>query len=215
MSEIMEELKKPFPADKVHWRVGKKANNGNRGLALAYIDSREVMDRLDDVVGPENWKRVHDFGPDGEILCGLAIRIKDEWITKWDGAAHTNFEAEKGGLSDSFKRAAVNWGIGRYLYNLEAKWCDLDKYGNIKNPPSLPKWALPGNGSEDKQNTSKDELIDTIRSLFKSKKHNGVVNKVVKGYLQNHDLGKDLKNVTKLDHGQLKELVSKIKQKIN
>lgn len=148
MSDICKQLKEPFSTDKVKWRVGKKSKDGNRGLALAYIDSRAVMDRLDDVVGPDNWQRKHDFGPDGEVLCGIGIRIDDEWIWKWDGAAQTKFEGEKGGLSDSFKRAAVSWGIGRYLYDLDSNWVDLDKYNNIRKEPSLPNWARPSGASK-------------------------------------------------------------------
>ena len=78
------------------------------------------MDRLDEVVGPENWKDEYAPGPDGGVICGLSLRIEDEWITKWDGAENTDFEAIKGGLSDAFKRAGYKWGIGRYLYRLES-----------------------------------------------------------------------------------------------
>ena len=167
----LDRLKEPFPVDEVKWRVGQK-NNG-RGLALAYIDSRAVMDRLDKVVGAENWQRTHSFGNNGEILCSIGILIDGEWRWKTDGAAQTNFEAEKGGLSDAFKRAGVSWGIGRYLYRLPAKWVDLEN-GRIKNPPELPVWARPNlkkimNNIIDMVNSDEESLMPVVEKYKEQK----------------------------------------------
>ncbi|HEX6978283.1 MAG TPA: Rad52/Rad22 family DNA repair protein [Alphaproteobacteria bacterium] len=121
-------LTAPFPADRVSWRVGSTTADRKRGMALAYIDARDVMDRLDEVCGPENWQCRYPHA-NGKTVCELGIRIGDEWIWKADGAGDTDFEAEKGALSDAFKRAAVRWGIGRYLYDLEAPWVDIEASG--------------------------------------------------------------------------------------
>ena len=88
------------------------------------IDARDVMDRLDNVCGPENWQ---DRYPhiSGRVVCEIGIKIGGEWVWKSDGAGDTAVEKEKGGLSDAFKRAGVMWGIGRYLYSLSAPWVDL------------------------------------------------------------------------------------------
>ncbi len=82
-------------------------------------------------------------------LCGISVWDEDkrEWITKWDGADDTNFEKTKGGISDSQKRAAYQWGVGRYLYDLPSQTVPVDtKYGQsyIKYgcTPELPAWAL-------------------------------------------------------------------------
>ena len=48
-AELLAALAKPFPADSIHWRVGSTTKDGKRGMALAYIDARDVMDRLDEV----------------------------------------------------------------------------------------------------------------------------------------------------------------------
>ena len=73
------------------------------------------MHRLDKVLGPENWS--DDYKSiDGKTCCTLSLYIDGRWIAKSDGAGDTSIEGEKGGFSDSFKRAAVKWGIGRYLY---------------------------------------------------------------------------------------------------
>jgi hypothetical protein len=161
-------LKVPFPADDVEWRVGQSgiANGKIWATALAYVTNRAIMERLDEAVGPQNWKNEYCRAPEGGILCGLSIRIEQEWVTKWDGAENTQIEAVKGGLSDAMKRAAVQWGIGRYLYNLPRTMAriadDNDRSaphrGEVKDhtgkkipfrwyAPSLPDWALPKDGA--------------------------------------------------------------------
>ncbi len=161
----LKELTFPFSLDDIEWRIQSsgKGNNGIWARVIAYISSRAVQDRLDEVCGPENWQnkiRVDEIGSRPTILSGISIRINKEWVTKWDGAEPTAVEPVKGGLSASMKRAAVLWGIGRYLYRLEENWAVIDQngsqWGKTKdgdqfrwNPPMLPQWALPENMAAD------------------------------------------------------------------
>lgn len=63
-------------------------------------------------------------------LCGIAIHFEGKgFITKWDGAEDSDIEPIKGGLSDSMKRAAYQWGIGRVLYSLDTVWVDIERRG--------------------------------------------------------------------------------------
>lgn len=177
-------LAEPFPPEDIEWRIkqGGKSNNGLWAMVLAYVTNRAIQERLDEVVGAGNWKNQYMPGPDGGVMCGISIRNElGEWITKWDGAENTEVESIKGGFSGSMKRAAVQWGIGRYLYHLETGWADFDvpeKQGRYRttvikgdktyydwNPPKLPYWAQPGgegkpparpeNGSKPKANGKK------------------------------------------------------------
>ena len=135
---MFEQLAAPFPADRVSWRVGSVSKDKTKAMALAYIDARDVMERLDAVCGPENWERRHPH-VDKTTTCEIAIWIDGRgWVVKADGAGDTAVEAEKGSLSDSFKRAAVNWGVGRYLYDLASPWVEIDEYKRIKSS-ELPK----------------------------------------------------------------------------
>ncbi|QTA82727.1 DNA repair protein Rad52/59/22 domain-containing protein [Desulfonema limicola] len=153
----LEDLGKPFAEDDIEWRVQRAGVSGNRpwAMVLAYVTNRAIMERLDKIVGPENWQNDYKAGPEGGTLCGLSIKIGSEWITKWDGAEKTNIEAVKGALSGSMKRSAVHWGIGRYLYKLEATFAIItpngkyyqkekkNQYPSFKwNPPNLPAWAV-------------------------------------------------------------------------
>ena len=151
----LSDLKKPFAADDIEWRIQQSGLKDGKpwGMCLAYVTNRAIMDRLDNVVGPENWRNEYGHAPNGGVLCGISIRIDGEWITKYDGADNTDIESVKGGLSNAMKRAAVQWGIGRYLYNLETGWATFAKNGKYTakidkqwfkwNPPNLPEWALP------------------------------------------------------------------------
>lgn len=123
------DLAAPFAPEDLEFRAGATTADKTKALALAYITSRAVMNRLDDVVGPANWRDQYAPGPSGGVICGLSLRLDGEWITKWDGAENTNFEAVKGGLSDALKRVAVKWGIGRYLYATPDLWVPCQQRG--------------------------------------------------------------------------------------
>ncbi len=128
-------LAAPFPPSAVSWRVGSVS--GERGMALAYLDARDVMDRLDSVCGSWAWQAKYSHV--GAItVCEIGIFVPIEspgngpgyaWVWKADGAGQSDIEAEKGALSDAFKRAAVRWGIGRYLYHLPSPWVEIEKRG--------------------------------------------------------------------------------------
>lgn len=128
MSNIdLSALAAEFPRAAVSWRAQNLTQSGDKALALAYIDARDVMDRLDTVCAPENWQDRYEFHG-ARTVCYLSIRIGAEWITKADGAGDSDVEAEKGAISDALKRAAVKWGIGRYLYAIESPWVPCESY---------------------------------------------------------------------------------------
>lgn len=118
-------LQAPFSPKQVSWRVGSTTGDKSKGQALAYIDARDVMQRLDEVVSPNGWQARYSHA-DKKTICELSIKCGDEWITKANGAGDSDIEAEKGAISDAFKRAAVMWGIGRYLYDLDSPWVKLE-----------------------------------------------------------------------------------------
>ena len=129
--DIFKRLAAPFLPSEVDWRVGptnlKDANNP-KGLALAYIDARTVMARLDAVCGPAGWQ--NRYVMEGtKTVCEIGVKCGEEWIYKADGAGDSDMEAEKGALSDAFKRAAVRWGVGRYLYDVKSPWVAIRAFG--------------------------------------------------------------------------------------
>jgi hypothetical protein len=146
--EILKALQKPFEIDEIEWRIGAKNSDATKGIALAYISNRAIQKRLDEVCGVFGWRNEFREWKGKEQICGISIKTSDgEWITKWDGAGDTDIEGTKGGLSGAMKRAASQWGIGRYLYDIPNQWVRIKHLGGknykLDEVPKLPKWALP------------------------------------------------------------------------
>lgn len=141
MTDIFAALAAPFSQDAVSWRAQSMNKEGTKAMALAYIDARDVMRRLDEIVGPANWQDEYHETPTGTAICTIRIRCGDAWVAKSDGAGATDVEAEKGRLSDAFKRCAVKWGIGRYLYDLDAPWVPCESYEGNNGKRHWRKWT--------------------------------------------------------------------------
>lgn len=139
-------LTAPFQLTEVKFKP--QSVKGNRALALAYIDCRVIQDRLDAVIGVENWMDEYEILTDGSVMCRLKLRLNGEWVTKTDVGSPSeqpdSGDRLKAAFSDAMKRAAVKFGIGRYLYRLPAVWCDYDpQKKQFSGTPQLPAWAMP------------------------------------------------------------------------
>jgi hypothetical protein len=128
VKEIVKALSAPFDPKDVKFKP--QTIQGDRALAVAYVTARGVMDRLDTVLGPENWQDDYEPLPDGNVLCRLKVRLGDEWVIKCDVGGQSEQkdggDRNKSAVSDALKRAAVKFGVGRYLYNLPLQWCPWD-----------------------------------------------------------------------------------------
>lgn len=170
-------LRDPFPVAEIEWRLQQAGEKNGRvwAIAVPYVTNRAIQSRLDEVVGPAHWQNRYRPGPGGGVLCGISIRIGEEWVTKWDGAENTDVEGVKGGLSGAMKRAAVQWGVGRYLYGLDEHFVQVRENGSQRgktkegkpfrwDPPALPAWALPESSGERlwKENAG---MLDFIRTV--------------------------------------------------
>jgi hypothetical protein len=144
--EILHGLAEPFDADEVRWKP--QIVSGNRAMAIAYVSARTVMDRLDDVLGAQNWRDEYQCLPDGNVVCMLSLRLDGEWLSKSDVGGPSeqpdSGDRMKSAFSEALKRPAVKWSVGRYLYRLSSQWCDYDPHKKqFLRTPSLPRWALP------------------------------------------------------------------------
>lgn len=118
-------------ADEIECRIGTLKDGSGLSLLL-YKDARCDMNILDEVVGPMNWKREHTRD-NANCIVSIYDEDKGEWVSKEDTGKESNTEAQKGLASDSFKRACVNWGIGRELYTAPFIWvkatdCNITSY---------------------------------------------------------------------------------------
>lgn len=168
-----KQLVRKFKPSELDYRVDRAgiSKQGKKwAMVFAHLDARCVQDRLDEVFGIFGWKDSYRE-IDGGYICRIEIKDEDgNWIGREDGAEKSKFEPIKGGLSGALKRAAVHFGIGRYVYNLPAMFVqivDKNTKGAIRSqnkafadkqntkgefyflPPQLPSWALPEKDSED------------------------------------------------------------------
>lgn len=185
---MIEALSAEFPREAISWRSQSMNKEGTSAMALAYIDARDVMDRLDAVCGPANWQDRYEFhGP--RTVCYLSIRVDSEWITKADGAGDSDVEAEKGAISDALKRAAVKWGIGRYLYALPAPWVPCESYERggkrywkrwTADPWSFVKPAKPAAAPKPTSSAEQKRGLEAIEADLLDCRTVGDVNKCAK-----------------------------------
>ena len=163
----LDGLSDMFPAKDLEWRIQRSGfdQNGRAwGIVNAYVTNRAIQQRLDDCVGRGLWYNNFTHGPCGGMSCGISIfnPVIGEWVTKWDGAGERDNETIKAYYSDSMKRAGVQLGIGRYLYDLPVMFADVITNGEkgefracfkknkedkgtwlYWNAPKMPKEFLP------------------------------------------------------------------------
>jgi hypothetical protein len=160
-------LSVPFDPAAVHFKP--QAISGNRCLAVAYLDARAVMDRLDLVCGL-GWSDTYEVRADGTFLCRLEIVVDGRTVQRCDVGSPSEQpdggDRMKAAVSDALKRAAIKFGVGRYLYRLPKQWVDYDSQKKqIKAPPQLPAWALPGKAASTPGTVTQEQAKELQRLL--------------------------------------------------
>ena len=153
----MNELKfRKLNADEIECRIGTIQKDGKGLSLLLYKDARCDMNILDETVGALNWKREHGR-ENANCIVSIWDDEKKQWISKEDTGTESNTEKAKGLASDSFKRACVNWGIGRELYTAPFIWvkagdCEITKFGDkysCRDSFTVAKITYKSNGDID------------------------------------------------------------------
>lgn len=146
---LRERLARPFNEKELKFFPVAMSRDGKTAKVGSYIDARAVEDRLDEEVGPGNWQTAYRCIDPGDkaVECTLSIRIDGEWAGKADvgypneakDADNPDKEPWKAAYSDALKRAAVQWGIGRYIYSLELErdWLPVDQFRKFTEQPRI------------------------------------------------------------------------------
>lgn len=138
MHPTLAALHAHFDPDAISWRCGPMTKDKSKTKPLAYIDARDVQTRLDDVLGFD-WSNRYVPMNNGTACCEITVTVDGKTVTRSDGAELISDSdkpdqremALKGSYSDAFKRAAVKFGVGKYLYEVDAPWIAVDEKGNI------------------------------------------------------------------------------------
>jgi hypothetical protein len=160
VTKFLSELEVPFPPDQVRWRVTNTTNDKKRGQIVPYADPRAYADRLNALFTPQGWTREYEVQTmtnitrvkkgesivSGKVLVTCTVTVLgigshsgtgEEWADDDNGMTSADAQA--------FKRACSCFGLGRYFYDIQAVWVDLDQNRQPVRTPTLFAWALPDN----------------------------------------------------------------------
>jgi hypothetical protein len=152
---VLRALEIPFDVNLVQWRVTEWSDDGTRGLMLPYADPRAYSDRLNRLFTPAGWTRKYTVqasppvqrskrGPAAKILVTCEVTIACIGTNSGTGEEWSDKEnALTGAEAQAFKSALSCFGLGRYLYDTDVEWIELDQLGVPKKVPKLPRWATP------------------------------------------------------------------------
>jgi hypothetical protein len=141
LARLLPMLKKEIPSQ---WRVQSYSKNKAVATVMSYIDQRDLMDVLD-AYCEYGWHKKYEQIANN-VFCSIGIVMPDDSIQwKSDCGVESQSDAEKGRASDAAKRAGVNWGVGRFLYDKPIQYVttngikgDLDKIDGTKNYKKYP-----------------------------------------------------------------------------
>lgn len=152
-------------------RIGQALHKTQSVSILLYKNARVDMAFLDELVGAENWQRDHKEIK-GNLYCGVGININGSWTWKWDCGVESNTEKEKGEASDSFKRACVNWGVGRELYTAPRIYipCSKDEWNDGKPRLDLSVARITYNANREIDELIIEDDLGNVRYDRKAKK---------------------------------------------
>ena len=160
IKSAIAELEVPFPPDQVQWRVTNTAKDKKRGQIVPYAGPRAYADRLNALFTPQGWTREYKIETmsnitrmkngesivTGKILVTCTVTIIGLWSHSGTGEEWAD---DQNGMTSAdaqaFKRACSCFGLGRYFYEFQGSWVDLDQNQQPKRIPALPAWANPEN----------------------------------------------------------------------
>ncbi|ACK92704.1 MULTISPECIES: Rad52/Rad22 family DNA repair protein [Bacillus cereus group] len=135
MTNIMESLQAEFPFEQLGWKITHTFESQGRFFAYVapFVDARAIQDRFDEVFGIDKWQVSYEKWGEKATKCTISVFLNERWISKEDGSEESDYSSVKGGFSNSLKRAAVLWGVGRYLYNVKPSKVELSTRSNGPN----------------------------------------------------------------------------------
>lgn len=158
--KVLVELEVPFPPNQVLWRVMNTSNDKKRVQIVPYADPRAYTDRLNALFSPQGWTRDYQIETmnnitrvkkgetivTGKVLVTCTVTIIGLWSHSGTGEEWADDEnGMTAADAQAFKRACACFGLGRYFYDFNPPWVDLDQNRQPRKTPPLPAWAIPEN----------------------------------------------------------------------
>ena len=135
ITTILSELRRPFKPEEVDWKVQSTNKDETKALVVAFVDARDVSERLNRVC-PGQWSNRHEpLVIDNQlqgVTCTIIVRsetghvaVEDVGIGPQISENMQDYQRDiniKTYWSDAFKRAGVKLGIASSLYELPQIW---------------------------------------------------------------------------------------------
>ena len=150
---ILAQLEAPFAAEEIKWRVTHTTRDRKKGAVLPYVDQRAYTDRLNRVLTPSGWTREYLVTTvsnicrvadrdrtiqTGKVLVTCIVTIPGVGVHTGSGEEWADNEnAMTSAEAQAFKRGCSCFGLGRYFYDFEEQWVELDDYKRPKRAPQL------------------------------------------------------------------------------
>ncbi|MCS7059458.1 MAG: Rad52/Rad22 family DNA repair protein [Meiothermus sp.] len=158
MDELWQMLGEPFPPEDLSWRVEAVSKDGKRVLLARCVDVQAVLDRLDEVLGPQGWQdhyellQVPGVGGRYAVKCRLTI----QGVSKEDVGEGESLQAA---FADALRQAALKFGVGRFLAG-ERRWVDRELEGA---PQTLPEGASGPSSEKLEPQVLIDRLLERLK----------------------------------------------------
>lgn len=199
IEEILKKLSVELP---YKWKIQTKPKADKKWACVAYIDSRDVQNILD-----KNCIWQNDFYESkGKLFCKIWIFTDDYWwIWRSDSWFLENNDIEdstesKWEVSDTFKRAAVQWGIWRFLYSKKIEWVTLEEYNanryNLTDYINNRSWNNPPKEQEQKPYFNQPEFTEFIKVKDKYK----TADEALKTIRTKYRIGKSMEDSVRLEY---------------
>ena len=169
--EIQRALTLPCAPEDLEWRLQTTLEDKMRGLAVPYVTNRAIQNRLDEVVGPDNWyndyKPWHGAGKKEAQLCG----IFEDFLTLLGGLnkrgtklAVNSFYViddakQRGKMAEEFY-LAVKKEIAEYQDK-----CDYFIKSGSNSPAVMERWVLKVQALEQRKRHYEEVLRQELNGL--------------------------------------------------
>lgn len=200
----MQRLQAEFPLEQLGWKIIHAFETNGRFFAFLapFVDARAIQDRFDEVFGIDKWQVSYEKWGENATKCTISVFLNERWISKEDGSEESDYSSVKGGFSNSLKRAAVLWGVGRYLYNIKSRKVELTTSSKGKNdiyvsyqkkeyyftPPTMLQLKNKQGSSQKEPSNVKPSLELLIQDMQQLVKPLGITSRdVLLAYNHNHN----------------------------
>ena len=133
----VKKLRQPLAAEHLRWKIQTRVSEAQaeaQALVVVYMDARSVAAHLDEVV-PGQWHTEYRAPPVSVGLPSLECRLTVCGVTRCDvGTVEPGSRAgsdTKDLYSDALKRAAVQFGVGAFLYRFPQVQARVERSGNL------------------------------------------------------------------------------------